>query len=55
MICQKGRARGVTIHPDDFATHSLVSPSCGLGSTTIETTERVLEILVSTGEILKKG
>jgi methionine synthase II (cobalamin-independent) len=54
-ISQKSRARGVSINPDEFATHSLISPSCGLGSTTIETTERVLETLVRTGEILKKG
>lgn len=55
MIGQKGRARGLSINPDVFANRSLVTPSCGLGSTTIETTERVLETLVRTSEILKKG
>jgi len=55
MISQKSRARGISIDPAELACHSLVTPSCGLGSTTIETTERVLEILVGTSEILKKG
>ncbi len=55
LISQKTRARGVSIRPEEFASHSLVTPSCGLGSTTIETTERVLDTLLSTSEILKKG
>jgi hypothetical protein len=55
LICQKSRARGLSIDPDELANHSLVTPSCGLGSTSIETTERVLETLVTTSEILKKG
>ena len=55
MISQKSRARGVSIDPAELAFHSLVTPSCGLGSTTIETTERVLETLVGTSEILKKS
>jgi hypothetical protein len=55
MICQKSRAHGVSIDPEELANHSLVTPSCGLGSTSIETTERVLETLVTTSEILKKG
>jgi hypothetical protein len=55
IISQKSRARGVSIHPEELATRSLVTPSCGLGSTTIETTERVLETLLRTSEILKMG
>jgi hypothetical protein len=55
LISQKSRMRGVSITADELATHSLVSPSCGLGSTTIETTECVLETLVRTSEIMKKG
>jgi hypothetical protein len=54
-IHQKSRARGISIDPVEFATHSLVTPSCGLGSTSIETTERVLETLLRTSEILKMG
>ena len=54
-ISQKSRARGVIITPDEMAYQSLVSPSCGLGSTSIETSDRVLETLVRTAEILKKG
>jgi hypothetical protein len=54
MISQKAQARGVSISVDELSSHSLVTPSCGLGSTTIETTERVLETLVRTSEILKQ-
>jgi hypothetical protein len=55
LICQKARMRGVSISLADLASHSLVTPSCGLGSTTVATAERVLEMLVKTGEILKQG
>ena len=55
MISQKSRAHGVSITSEELANHSLVTPSCGLGSTSVETTERVLEVLVRTGEILKQG
>jgi hypothetical protein len=54
-IRQKSHARGITIDPAELAVHSLVTPSCGLGSTNIETTDRVLETLFRTSEILKMG
>ena len=55
MISQKSRGRGISIDVDELVAHSLVTPSCGLGSTTIEITERVLDTLIRTSEILKKG
>jgi hypothetical protein len=55
MISQKAHARGTAISVDELNNRSLVTPSCGLGSTTIESTERVLEVLVRTSEILKQG
>ncbi len=55
LICEKAASRGVTIHPDEFATRSLIAPACGLGSTTIEIAERVLNAIPETSNILKKG
>jgi hypothetical protein len=55
MICQKAQARGVTIKSDDFETRSLISPACGLGSTTIEIADKVFATLSETGAILRKG
>ena len=55
MITQKSAARGAPISLDEFAVHSLVSPSCGLGSSGIVIAEKALDTLVKTGEILQKG
>jgi len=55
LICEKAAKRGVTIRPDDFASRSLLAPACGLGPATVEIAERAFEVLVETGEILKKG
>jgi methionine synthase II (cobalamin-independent) len=55
LICQKARARGVEIRPEEFIERSLLAPSCGLGSTTVDVAGRALEVLVSTAEILKRG
>jgi hypothetical protein len=55
MICQKAQARGLTIKLDDFETRSLISPACGLGSTTIEIADKVFATLSETGAILRKG
>lgn len=53
MISQKSIARGTPISMDDFATHSLVSPGCGLGSSGIRIAEKALETLTSVKEILQ--
>jgi methionine synthase II (cobalamin-independent) len=55
LICEKAAKRGVAIRPDEFASRSLLAPACGLGSATVEIAERAFEVLVKTGEILKKG
>jgi methionine synthase II (cobalamin-independent) len=55
FICHKARARGVEVHMEELANRSLVAPSCGLGSTSVEVAELVLEVLAATAEILKRG
>ncbi len=55
LICKKAAKRGVTIRPDEFASRSLLAPACGLGSATLEIADRAFDVLVETGEILKKG
>ena len=51
LISHKAGARGVKIRVDEFDHHSLIAPSCGLGSTSPEIADRVLEILIAMGEI----
>ncbi len=52
LISEKAAAHGVKMKPDEFKDHSLIVPACGLGSTTVEIAEKVLETLASTGEII---
>jgi len=54
LIHDKAQARGVTIMPEEFATRSLIAPSCGLGPTTSEIADRVFEVLMKTGSILRQ-
>lgn len=54
LIHARAQARGVTILPDEFATCSLIAPSCGLGPTTTEIADRVLDVLMKTGQILRQ-
>jgi hypothetical protein len=53
FICEKAAARGVTIHLQEFDTRSLITPACGLGSTTPEIADKVLPVLIETGKILR--
>ena len=55
MIADKAKGRGVQIKMDDFIQRSLISPACGMGSTSVEICDEVFNKLVLTGEILKKG
>jgi hypothetical protein len=55
LISAKASARGEPIPVDDLSARSLLSPACGLASTTIDIAERVFDALVGTSEILKKG
>ncbi len=54
LICDKAKARGVTITPEEFDSRSLITPACGLGPTAIEIADKVLSILVETGRILQQ-
>jgi hypothetical protein len=53
LICDKAQARGVDLTPADFDNRSLVTPTCGLGPTTVEVAEIVLGVLAQTGAILQ--
>jgi hypothetical protein len=55
LIVEKAAARGVKITAEEFAGRSLIAPACGLGPTTVEVADRVFEVLVETGDILKRG
>ena len=55
LISAKAGARGVAIRSAELAQQSMIAPSCGLGSTTIDIAERVIDTLAQTGEILKRG
>jgi len=55
LIVEKAATRGVTIQAEEFASHSLIAPACGLGSTSVEVADRVFEVLAETGNILKQG
>ncbi len=53
LICKKAAARGVEILPGEFNSRSLVTPACGLGSTTPEIADKVLGVLSGTGRFLR--
>jgi methionine synthase II (cobalamin-independent) len=55
LIVGKAAARGVSITADEFASRSLIAPACGLGSTSVEVADQVLEVLAETGNVLKRG
>ncbi len=55
LISEKAAGRGVRIRPDEFASHSLIAPACGLGSATVEIADRAFDMLAATSDILKKG
>jgi hypothetical protein len=54
LITDKAATRGVRITADEFSARSLLSPACGLGSTTIEIAERVFDVMAETAQILKR-
>jgi hypothetical protein len=55
LIVQKATGRGVRLGLDELSAHSLLSPACGLGSTTVEIADEVFDKLAETGAILKRG
>ena len=55
LIVQKAARRGITIHPEEFASSSLIAPACGLGSASVEIADRVFDVLAETAALLKQG
>jgi hypothetical protein len=55
LIVQKAARRGITIHPEEFASRSLIAPACGLGSASVEIADRVFDVLAETAALLKQG
>jgi hypothetical protein len=49
------KKRGVALGAEEFATRSLITPACGLGSTTVEVVGRVLESLQETAVRARRG
>jgi len=54
LICDRAAARDVIITPDELAARSLITPACGLGSTTAAIADKVIDILAQTGEVLRQ-
>lgn len=55
LISDKAATRGVAIPPQELSTRSLITPSCGLGSTTVAVTEKVFETLLATSQLLRQA
>ena len=55
LIIEKAAGRGVSLKDEQFKRQSLISPACGLGSTSMDISEEVFTKLVATSEILKRG
>lgn len=55
LIGQKAGIRGVQLSSEEFGSRSLITPSCGLGSASVEIAERSLDTLVRTSEVLRQG
>jgi hypothetical protein len=55
LIAEKASTRGIRITADELSARSLITPACGLGSTTVEIAERVFDVMAETAEILKAG
>ncbi len=53
LICEKAASREVTITPEEFSFRSLITPACGLGTTTPKIADKVLTVLKETGKILR--
>ncbi|MBT3239357.1 MAG: methionine synthase [Chloroflexi bacterium] len=52
-LVEKAEKRGVKIEKEEFYTRSLISPSCGLGTGSIELAERAIELVGETCATLK--
>lgn len=54
LIQNKAKARGIELSTGELIQRSLLTTSCGLGPTTVPVAEKALEILVGTGEIIRR-
>jgi methionine synthase II (cobalamin-independent) len=52
-ISKKAQSRDISITPEVLWSRSLIAPSCGLASTTIEVADQVIDMLLQTGEVLR--
>jgi hypothetical protein len=52
LISDKAAARGVQISVNELANRSIITPSCGLGSTTPDIADQVFDMLACTGKML---
>jgi hypothetical protein len=52
-ICEKASSRGVIIREEEFNDHSLLTPVCGLGSTTEDVAMKCFDMLAETGRALR--
>jgi hypothetical protein len=55
LIEGKANRRGITISIEELSQQSLLSPSCGLGSTTVDIAERTLVLLSETAKLLRNS
>ncbi|MEZ4641198.1 MAG: methionine synthase [Chloroflexota bacterium] len=55
LIEAKAKGRGVRILADELAERSLITTSCGMGSTTEDVADRALALLVETSSSLQRG
>ena len=53
LICEKASTRGASITPEIFDSQSLITPACGLGPTTPEVSDKVLQTLVELSTLLR--
>lgn len=53
MIVEKAHRRGVILNVSDLAQRSLLAPSCGLGSVSLEIADRALLLLTETADLLR--
>jgi methionine synthase II (cobalamin-independent) len=55
LIGSRAARQGIAVDPAELAARSLITPSCGLGSTTVDIADRALRMLGATAEILRGG
>ena len=53
LICKKAAGRGVDLPVEQLNRQSLITTSCGLGSSSLEIAERALEVMKGLGEELR--